>query len=180
MNNSKVLIEKLERLSNKKIVLYENKKPNSIFKPLRVNERLESKRKELVDKGIIVVNDSTKTLTFKGDLEHTEYLVLCTFYKDYIINVNGHVFLDNCNLSSIDIKFKKIEGSFDVSSNNLTSLKNCPESIGINFYCNDNELTSLEGCPKTVGMYLVCTSNSKQFTEEEVEKVCDVKGQIYV
>jgi hypothetical protein len=177
MNNSKVLIERLERLSNKKIILLNE---DTVFKPLRINERIESKRKELVDKGIITIDNSTKTLTYKGDLEHTEYLVLCTFYKDYTTNVKGHVFLYNCDLSSIDVRFKEVDGSFDISSNNLISLKNCPESIDFNFYCNDNKLNSLEGCPKTVGMYFVCTSNSKQFLEEEIEKICKVGQEIHI
>jgi hypothetical protein len=179
MNNSKILIERLERLSNKKGVLCEGDEGNSsIFKPLKINERLEPKRKELIDKGIIVINESTKVLTYKGNMRYTEYLILCTFYKDYIVNVKGNVLLSNDNLSSIDIQFNNVSGYFDCNWNNLTSLKNCPINIGGYFNCSINNLTSLEYCPKVVSGEFYCYNNSKQFTKEEILNVCKVKSEI--
>ena len=49
-----------------------------------------------------------------------------------------------------------------------------------NFYCSNNNLTSLEGSPKTVGGNFYCSNNTKEFTEEEVRKYCDVKGRILI
>ncbi len=181
MNNSKILIEKLERLSNKKVVLLnESNESSSIFKPLKIDERLDGKRKELVDKGIIVINESTKTLTFKDNMRYIEYMILFTFYKNYIIDVEGDVWLNNNNLSSIDIQFNNVFGHFVCYENKLTSLHNCPKTVKRWFNCRSNKLTSLEGCPKIVGGGFNCGGNSKQFTKEEILNVCKVEYGIVV
>ena len=73
---------------------------------------------------------------------------------------------------------KEIGGYFTCKHNLLTSLKGCPERIEGNFLCDNNKLTSLEGIPKEVGGSFSCTGNKKEFTEEEIRKVCDVKGDI--
>lgn len=53
----------------------------------------------------------------------------------------------------------KVNGSFDCSSNQLTSLEGAPKEVGGDFYCQDNPV---------------------KFTEEQVRAVCDVKGNVYV
>jgi hypothetical protein len=62
----------------------------------------------------------------------------------------------------------------------LTSLEGAPKEVGGNFYCPNNQLTSLEGAPKEVGGSFWCYNNRKQFTIEDVRKVCKVKGNIRV
>ena len=47
------------------------------------------------------------------------------------------------------------------------------------FYCDNNQLVSLEGCPFSVGGFY-CRNNKKQFSEEEVKRVCKVKYSIHV
>jgi hypothetical protein len=47
------------------------------------------------------------------------------------------------------------------------------------FSCSNNQLTSLEGSPKEVGGDFFCKNNKIKFTEEDVRKVCKVKGRIY-
>ena len=74
-------------------------------------------------------------------------------------DVDGDVDLSNMNLDKIPVKFNLVGGYF---------------------YCSNNNLTSLEGCPKEVGGDFYCSYNKKQFTEEEVRSVCNVKGDIYV
>ena len=79
----------------------------------------------------------------------------------------------------------KIDGypsnyDLDLSGQNLTSLEGeCPEEVNGNFDCSHNELTSLRGCPVYVSGAFFCHDNSEQFSEEEVRQVCDVKGRIY-
>jgi hypothetical protein len=49
--------------------------------------------------------------------------------------------------------------------------------------CSKNpSLTSLEGAPKSVGRYFDCSSqrNGVIFSEEDVRKVSDVKGRIFL
>ena len=73
-----------------------------------------------------------------------------------------------------------VNGWFNCSLNNLTSLENCPKIVNGNFYCSWNKLTSLEGAPQKVDRHFICHSNDVKFTEEQVRAVCDVKGTVYV
>ena len=45
------------------------------------------------------------------------------------MNVNKSVFLNNKKLTSIDIKFNQINGSFNCSNNNLETLEGCPKIV---------------------------------------------------
>jgi hypothetical protein len=76
------------------------------------------------------------------------------------------------------IRFNKINGYFICQNLNLTSLKNCPKIVNVWFDCSWNKLTSLKYSPETVNGSFHCWSNTKKFTEEEVEEVCDVKYHI--
>ena len=70
------------------------------------------------------------------------------------------------------IKINKVEGNFNCSDNNLTSLEFCPKIVEGNFYCSDNNLTSLEFCPEEVNGYFDCSHNkliSLEFCPEIVE-----------
>jgi len=84
-----------------------------------------------------------------------------TIKDNLVIDVNGDLNLYNKGLNNIPsyIKFDKVNGSFS---------------------CSKNKLLSLEGCPETVGSSFDCRNNKKQFSEEEVKKVCKVKGNVYV
>ena len=73
-----------------------------------------------------------------------------------------------------------VNGWFNCSLNNLTSLENCPKIVNGNFYCSWNKLTSLEGAPQKVDRHFICHSNDVKFTEEQVRAVCDVKGTVYL
>ena len=74
---------------------------------------------------------------------------------------------------------KEVKESFDCSNNRLTSLKGAPEKVRELFECCHNKLTSLEGAPKEVTGF-VCSNNTTTFTEEDVRRVCDIKGEIFV
>jgi hypothetical protein len=84
-------------------------------------------------------------------------------------------------------QLKSLEGApeivgnyFHCTYNQLKSLEGAPEKVGGNFNCSGNELTSLESAPKVVGGNFICINNSKKFTEEDIEKVSNVKGVVYV
>ena len=63
----------------------------------------------------------------------------------------------------------------------LTSLKGAPKEVGYDFNCDMCvNLVSLEGAPEIVGKYFICKDCGKQFTEQEVRKLCKVQGIIYV
>ena len=105
--------------------------------------------------------------------------------KDYIRNGSqGDLILSELPMRLTKLppilKDITVNGWFDCSLNNLTSLENCPKIVIGNFYCSYNNLTSLEFAPQKVDRHFVCHSNDVKFTEEQVRAVCDVKGTVYV
>lgn len=61
--------------------------------------------------------------------------------------------------NEIPIKIYKAEGTFKISFQQLSSLKNCPEYVGWYFDCSHNNLTSLVGGPKFVDGGYDCSDN---------------------
>lgn len=107
---------------------------------------------------------------------------------DLTIDVKGAVLenpvvpLASKNLSEfpIYIQFNRIEGNFNCSYNHLTSLRGCPEYVSGFFTCADNKLESLEYCPKIVGGDICYYNNKSRFTLEDIQKVCEVNGRIWI
>ena len=78
-----------------------------------------------------------------------------------VVDIDGDFDCFNEELSYFKgIKFGKINGDFNCSYNNLTSLEGCPKEVGGNFYCHYNNLTSLEGGPEKVGGDFHCAFNN--------------------
>jgi len=100
--------------------------------------------------------------------------------KDGSYDVDGDVDLSTMNWTKLPVKFGTVGEDFWCNHNQLTSLEGGPETVDGSFYCSYNQLTSLEGSPETVGGDFDCRRNKKKFTVEEVKKVCNVKGKIYV
>jgi hypothetical protein len=106
-----------------------------------------------------------------------------TINDDYTINVHNWVDLYNKNLVEFPeyIQFYKIEGSFTCTQNKFISLRGCPEQVAGYFACSNNNLISLEGCPKFVNGDFICKFNKGiQITEEDVRKICKIKGYITI
>jgi len=98
-------------------------------------------------------------------------------------DVYGDINLYGMRLNSlldIPIRFGKVYGSFSCSYNQLRDLKGAPEYVGKDFFCSYNQLVNLEGAPKYVGRDFFINGNLKKFTEEEIRKVVEVKGDVYV
>ena len=83
-----------------------------------------------------------------------------TINSDGSIDVNGDVYLWSRRLTELPLRFNKVSGSFDCSSNNLTSLNGSPKWIGGWFSCQYNQLTSLEFSPDYVGGWFDCRWNN--------------------
>ena len=79
-----------------------------------------------------------------------------------------------------DYSDQVINEGFSCYNNKLTSLEGSPKEVNGDFSCHNNQLTSLEGSPKEVGGSFYCHNNPVKFTQEDVRKVCNVKGVIYV
>ena len=71
---------------------------------------------------------------------------VCRYSKWYInekgeVDVDGNVNMIEMQLTEIPVKFGEVSGWFDCSHNNITTLKNCPDSIGGMFNCFNNNPT---------------------------------------
>jgi hypothetical protein len=53
----------------------------------------------------------------------------------------SNVIISGKDLKEIPVKFGRVDGYFDCSNNNLTTLKNCPDYVGGEFFCYGNNLT---------------------------------------
>ena len=131
--------------------------------------------------------NGVKKQSIKAEIEAIETWCEEMCIQNYIINskgeidVNGYVNLRNKNFKELPYKFGEVNGYFTLSNNkNLTSLKNCPDQVGTWFGIDGcNKLDSLEGCPKKIRNNVFCRECKRQFTEEEVESLCEVKGDIW-
>lgn len=74
--------------------------------------------------------------------------------EDLYVTVHGNVNLnERLNGQKLPIKFKMVDGYFDISNNNLTTLEGCPKTVTRDFNCSKNKLTSLFECPIDVGEF---------------------------
>ena len=93
---------------------------------------------------------------------------------DGTIDYDGNVNLNSKNLTNffkLPFRFRKVNGSFYCSHNNLTTLEGCPEEVANNFFCDNNNLTSLKGGPKQVGCHYYCMFNKLTTLEGAPERI---------
>ena len=91
------------------------------------------------------------------NLQNKNLTVLPAILKD--ITVNGFFDCSTNNLTTLENCPKIVTGTFNCSENVLTSLKGAPISVGDGFICSDNKLTSLEFAPSSVGGNFGCSHN---------------------
>ena len=72
--------------------------------------------------------------------------------EDFYITVQGNVNLNGrLNGKKLPIKFKMVDGYFDISNNNLSTLEGCPKIVTKDFNCSKNKLNSLFEGPSEAG-----------------------------
>ena len=81
-------------------------------------------------------------------------------------NVNRHLCI--IDRKGNHIENAVIEGGFDCSLMNLTSLKGAPVKVGGYFWCLGNNLTSLEGAPIKVDGDFYCFGN--KLTDNQIKE----------
>ena len=97
--------------------------------------------------------------------------------------VGGKFNCNSCNsLTSLEGASKNVGGDFNCNGcESLTSLKGAPEKVGGGFSCNYcKSLKSLEGAPKEVRKNFSCGNCLITFIADDVKKVSNVKGKIFV
>jgi hypothetical protein len=77
-----------------------------------------------------------------------------------LVDIDGDFWVPRKSLTDFrGVRFGRVSGFFNCSSNNLTSLEGAPQEVGGVFYCNGNQLTSLEGAPQQVEWDFDCSGN---------------------
>lgn len=72
--------------------------------------------------------------------------------EELYVTVQGNVNLNQkLKGQKLPVKFKMVDGYFDISNNNLTTLEGCPKIVSRDFNCSRNKLTTLLDCPNEVG-----------------------------
>jgi hypothetical protein len=104
---------------------------------------------------LFVPNPTSLTLYEKLGLDESKI----TKNPDGSIDYDGHVDISGLGLDRIPLDFRRVRGSFNCSSNNLTSLEGAPEDVE-SFDCSRNNLTSLKGAPKFVLSWFYCFHNN--------------------
>lgn len=82
--------------------------------------------------------------------------------KDNSVDVHQDVRLKDklVNLVKLPLKFNEVDGDFDISDNQLTSLEGCPKKVTGSFLAFKNEISSLKGAPKEVGGSFIVLQNN--------------------
>ena len=88
-----------------------------------------------------------------------------TINDDLTVDVAEYVNLVLFRINKIHIQFNKVNGYFNCSNNQLTSLEGCPKIVNGRFNCSYNKLTSLKYLPDVIEGYLWCDYNLKDSVE---------------
>lgn len=101
---------------------------------------------------------ATDPKAIKAWLEHYK-IENYTITPEGVVNVAGSVNLFKKGLSAIGVQFGSVAGEFDISHNQLTSLKGAPRIVDGNFMCPYNQIQSLEFTPEFVKGNFNCSFN---------------------
>ena len=80
-----------------------------------------------------------ETKNWLDDMDIDNY----TINDDLTIDGDGDVIISDIGLKKIPVKFKSVGGDFNCGSNQLTSLKGSPDSVGKGFYCGHNPIEEI-------------------------------------
>lgn len=78
-------------------------------------------------------------------------------HDDLTVDVHEIVDLNSENLTIIPVQFGVVNADFYCHSNQLTSLKGCPQVVLGKFFCQDNPLANLEYLPTHIADDFYCS-----------------------
>ena len=143
--------------------LYEFQRGQAPKETLKIGgeyEKLKSWLSQFLYKSQWKLNEDWTIDVVKGDFiisgekipELPEFIQFNECKRDFI--------LINSDLQILNGFPKIVEGDLAIGQNNIRSLKGCPEYVGGDFNIKYNEGTT--------------------FSEEEIRKICDVQGKVYL
>jgi hypothetical protein len=94
--------------------------------------------------------------------------------SDGTYDYDGNLVFEKMNLKSlkeIPIKFRKVNGSFDCSNNDITSLQGVPLEVGGHFWCYNNNLLSKAHLSMVDGDEIDFRINPFKITDNVIETV---------
>lgn len=103
-------------------------------------------------------------------------------YLDEVVIRDGEKWIDGdvllCCYSITELNFHdiNINGQFNCSYTNITTLKGSPKTVNEYFGCSFNKLTSLEGAPMKINGDFACYNNNIT----SLKGLGDVEGLIYL
>ena len=98
------------------------------------------------------------------------------------VNCHATVYIKEkaTSLTNGAFQWGKIHGDFDCVDCNIFTLEGGPQYVGGDFDCAGcKNLKSLEGAPKEVRYDFYCYGCHTKFTEDDVKKLCNVRGTIH-
>jgi len=121
---------------------------------------------EVIDETFIQGDNKLKHLGI-GKIEAIQNWLSKYHITDYIINEDFTIDIPheiNLRLRKTGdypsyIQFGKIQGGFDCSKCNLTTLRGCPTYVDKFFFCEYNKLKNLDYAPKFIGGTFSCADN---------------------
>lgn len=118
----------------------------------------------ILEDGRIFINGDAKLSSVSRNLKEIPSYI--NFYE-----VNGNFDCSGCNLTSLKGMPKFVNGNFDCSNNKISSLKGLPSIIKGGIKCDKNQLASLKGSPETVYGDFSCSHNNLEDLNGSPEKV---------
>ena len=167
-------------VSSKEIIKVKNKKITSLTNGLFIWTTVDKDFKCAFCDLLTSLEGAPKNV--KGTFD-CSYCDLLKSLKGSPEKVGGKFNCNSCNsLTSLEGASKNVGGDFNCNGcESLTSLKGAPEKVGGGFSCNYcKSLKSLEGAPKEVRKNFSCGNCLITFIADDVKKVSNVKGKIFV
>lgn len=102
--------------------------------------------------GLVMFNNYEEIEKWLNDYCVNHYVIDKT---TLMVNVKGCVDLENCQIKMLPFQFGSVEGEFNISKNELFSLKGSPHYVSKNFNSSYNQLTTLDFLPTSPQIHLM-------------------------
>lgn len=152
--------------------------------------------------GVLTAQDNTSGSSIKRANTNSELLYNLTLQgtrrPDGRYDFSGNVDLTGLDLTELpQTFFGRVNGNFDCSGNQLTSLRGAPQCVAGSFLCSYNHLSTLEGSPRYISHNLHCEHNpffslkgapryiggsvyhTSPFTEKDWRKFSYIREDVY-
>ena len=128
-------------------------------------------------------------LNFKEYLKENEIQDIIIYNKNLVHgkltkqypDIEGYFDCSNTNITSLEFAPQSVGGNFYCYKTDITSLEFVPQSVGGNFYCYKTDITSLEFAPQYVGGDFGCSkTNITSLKGIGKDYLKEVRGEIYL